>query len=101
MKVKILSTTMASGDRVIQGAIEDLSDKDAKILISIKKARPVKADDKDDPVEKKAVKTEDAYDRMDREELMLELMQRDIDYEENQRENTFRKLLRASDVSTD
>ena len=41
MKVKIIKTTIASGELVYAGKIYDLSDKDAKILLAMGKAVPV------------------------------------------------------------
>lgn len=50
MKVKVLRTTIASGKRILQGAIVNVSDKDAAILIGSKKAREVEDGDKNKPV---------------------------------------------------
>jgi len=50
MKVEITRTTIASGERVVKGKTYDLSDKDAKYLIGIGKAKKpgVSSDKKSD-----------------------------------------------------
>ncbi len=42
MKIKILRATMCGGKRVEKGQIVEASDKDANLLIGIKKAEPTK-----------------------------------------------------------
>lgn len=52
MRVKILRSTVAGGQRVEKGQVADLSKRDAELLIGLKKARLVADNEKDDANEK-------------------------------------------------
>jgi len=55
--IKVLRTTIASGVRIIRGAITEVSASDARYLKGIKKARDVEDGDVDEPVEEVVVST--------------------------------------------